>query len=83
VPSRDPAALPLFQQPWPAGEYRLFQLGFVVDDLLAAARRWVEVFGVGSFHIMPRVSSICHYRGGEASVDIHIGVVQAAPVPPT
>ena len=27
----------LFEQPWPEGEYRLFQLGFVVDDLLAAA----------------------------------------------
>ena len=25
----------LFQQPWPEGEYRLFQLGFVVDDVLA------------------------------------------------
>ncbi|WP_158230329.1 hypothetical protein [Pseudofrankia asymbiotica] len=22
-----------FQQPWPEGAYRLFQLGFVVDDL--------------------------------------------------
>lgn len=70
----------LFQQPWPEGEYRMFQLGFVVDDLLTAARRWVDVFGVGPFHIMPRVSNVCRYRGEEASVDIHIGVAQAGPV---
>lgn len=70
----------LFQQPWPDGDYRMFQLGFVVDDLLAAARRWVDVFGVGPFHIMPRVSNSCRYRGGEGSVDIHIGVAQAGPV---
>ena len=37
----------LFQQPWPDGEYRFFQLGFVVDDLFAAADRWVQVYGVG------------------------------------
>ena len=24
----------LYEQPWPEGEYRLFQLGFIVDDLL-------------------------------------------------
>jgi hypothetical protein len=58
----------------------MFQLGFVVDDLLAAARRWVDVFGVGPFHILPRVSSTCRYRGGEGSVDLHIGVAQAGPV---
>jgi glyoxalase/bleomycin resistance protein/dioxygenase superfamily protein len=80
VPPADPMSHRLFQQPWPEGEYRMFQLGFVVDDLFATARRWVEVFGVGPFHIMPRVSSMCRYRGGEASVDIHIGVAQAGPV---
>jgi len=30
----------LFQQPWPEGEHRFFQMGFVVDDILAAAARW-------------------------------------------
>ena len=58
----------------------MFQLGFVVDDLLVAAQRWVTVFGVGPFHIMPRVKNVCRYRGSDATVDIHIGVAQAGPV---
>lgn len=36
----NPVHYPLFEQPWPEGEYRFFQLGFVVDDVLAAAARW-------------------------------------------
>jgi hypothetical protein len=80
VPTAEPLPHRLFQQPWPDGEYRMFQLGFVVDDLLTTARRWVEVFGVGPFHIMPRVQNSCSYRGADASVDIHIGVAQAGPV---
>ncbi|WP_156663093.1 hypothetical protein [Mycobacterium sp. 1274761.0] len=43
MPSHEPAGYPLFQQPWPEGEYRIFQLGFVVDDLLAAACRHATV----------------------------------------
>ncbi|OBA85685.1 glyoxalase [Mycobacteriaceae bacterium 1482268.1] len=58
----------------------MFQLGFVVDDLLAAAHRWVSVFGVGPFHVMPRGGSTCRYRGTDASIDIQIGVAQAGPV---
>jgi len=80
VPNRDPTPHRLFQQPWPEGEFRMFQLGFVVDDLQHAARHWVRVFGVGPFHIMPRVANACRYRGADATVDIHIGVAQAGPV---
>jgi hypothetical protein len=58
----------------------MFQLGFVVDDLFEAATHWVRLFGVGPFHIMPRVHNSCRYRGRNASVDIHIGVAQAGPV---
>ena len=58
----------------------MFQLGFVVPDLMAAAANWVRVFGVGPFHIMPRVQNTCRYRGADATVDIHIGVAQAGPV---
>ena len=61
----DPLSYSLFQQQWPEGEYRMFQLGFVVGDLLRAARRWVDVFGVGPFHILPRVSNTCRYCGAE------------------
>lgn len=70
----------LFEQPWPEGEFRMFQLGFVVDDLLEASAHWVRVFGVGPFHIMPRVNNTCRYRDSDATVDIHIGVAQAGPV---
>lgn len=74
------AVHPLFEQRWPDGEFRLFQLGFVVADLLSAASRWVRVFGVGPFHIMPRGRSTCRYRGAAAGIDVHIGVAQAGPV---
>ena len=47
------SAKPFFEQPWPEGECRFFQLGLVVDDLFAAAASWVEVFGVGPFHVLP------------------------------
>lgn len=74
------AAHPLFEHRWPEGEFLLFQLGFVVRDLMGAATRWVQVFGVGPFHIMPRAQNTCRYRGTDADVDIQIGVAQAGPV---
>lgn len=74
------AALPLFEHRWPEGEFRFFQLGFVVPDLMAAASAWVQVFDVGPFHIMPRAQNTCRYRGTDASIDIQIGIAQAGPV---
>jgi hypothetical protein len=70
----------LFQQPWPQGEFRLFQLGFVVDDLLDAAARWARVFGVGPFHVLPRVEAPCTYRGAPSAIDMQVAVAQAGPV---
>ncbi len=70
----------LYQQPWPEGEYRLFQLGFVVDDLLGDAARWAHVFGVGPFHVLPRVETPCTYHGTASAVDVQIAVAQAGPV---
>lgn len=72
--------LSLFEHRWPEGEFQLFQLGFVVPELMSAAAAWVQVFGVGPFHIMPRVQSTCRYRGADAGIDIEIGVAQAGPV---
>lgn len=71
---------PLFEQRWPDGEYRLFQIGFVVDDLLAAASRWAAVMGVGPFHVLPRVQGRCRYRGVEAELDLQVAVAQVGPV---
>jgi len=70
----------LFQQPWPTGEFRFFQMGFVVDDIVAAATRWTRVFGVGPFQVMPRRRTECVYRGSAGVLDVQIAVAQAGPV---
>jgi hypothetical protein len=75
-----PRSFPMFQQPWPDGGYRFFQLGFAVDDLLAAAADWARVFGIGPFHVMPRRESPCTYRGEASAVDMQVAVAQAGPV---
>jgi hypothetical protein len=71
---------PLFEQPWPEGEYRFTQLGFVVDDVLAAAAKWARVFGVGPFHVMPVRDQRATYRGEETTVTCQVAVAQAGPV---
>jgi hypothetical protein len=70
----------LYQQPWPEGELKFFQLGFVVDDLVPAAHRWAEVFGVGPFHVLPAREVACTYRGEPSSLDMQVAVAQAGPV---
>jgi hypothetical protein len=70
----------LFQQQWPEGEYRLFQVGFVVDDLLDTAAHWARVFGVGPFHVLPPIEQACTYRGTATGVNVQVGVAQAGPV---
>jgi len=71
---------PLFEQPWPEGEYRLFQLGFYVDDVVAAAERWTRVFGVGPFSLLPRRISSSTYRGRTCPIDVQVAAAQAGPV---
>jgi hypothetical protein len=71
---------PLYAQPWPEGDYRFFQLGFVVDDLVAAATRWATVHGVGPFHLLKVVEQPLVVRGEAAPVSIQVGVAQAGPV---
>jgi Glyoxalase/Bleomycin resistance protein/Dioxygenase superfamily len=70
----------MFEQPWPDGEYRLFQLGFVVDDVIAASARWAATFGVGPFHVLPRRTSRATYRGAASAVEVQYGIAQAGPV---
>lgn len=72
--------IPLFEQPWPEGEYRFFQLGFFADDLIAAAERWTRVFGIGPFTVLPRLTTECTYRGTKTTQDVQIAVAQAGPV---
>jgi hypothetical protein len=73
-------AHPLFEQPWPEGEFRFFQLGHVVDDIIGAARRWTEVFGIGPFHVLPVVEQHANYGDELRVVKIQVGVAQAGPV---
>ena len=75
-----PIEHPLFQQPWPEGDYRFFQLGFLVDDLVQAAGKWAQVFGVGPFHVVPTFESHMMYRGQKTTVKGQVAVTQAGPV---
>lgn len=70
----------LFRQPWPEGEFRFFQMGFVVDDIVATAQRWAEVHGIGPFHVLPAREVACTYRGESTTVDLQIAAAQAGPV---
>ena len=74
---------PLFEQPWPGleGEFRFFQLGHVVDDVVAAALGWVETFGVGPFHVLPVIEQRMTYPdGGTQGLRVQVAVAQAGPV---
>jgi hypothetical protein len=69
----------LYQQPWPEGDYRLFQLGFVVDDLVAVATEWARIQGVGPFFALPRMKVSCSYRGTPGTLELQVASAQAGP----
>jgi len=71
---------PLYEQDWPEGEYRFFQLGFVVDDIPTAAERWAAVFGVGPFTVLPAMEVACTYRGVDSGVNMQVAAAQLGPV---
>jgi Glyoxalase/Bleomycin resistance protein/Dioxygenase superfamily len=75
-----PPQHPIFEQPWPEGEFRFFQLGFLVDDLLAAVASWARVFGVGPFHVLPVADQHATYQGQPATITLQVAVAQAGPV---
>jgi hypothetical protein len=71
----------LVQDPFPTGDYAWFQLAFVVDDLVATARRWIDVHGVGPFYVLPSTGPRpARYRGEPGRLDVQIAVTQAGPV---
>jgi hypothetical protein len=70
----------LFQQPAAEGEYRFWQQAWVVTDLIAAAQRWVEVYGIGPFHVLPPQKLKAHHRGGETEFEMQLAIAQAGPV---
>jgi hypothetical protein len=55
-----------------------FQNAWVVDDLQAAMRHWIETCGVGPFFVLEHVQmQDLTYRGRPASVDCTIALAQA------
>jgi hypothetical protein len=72
---------PLFEQRWPEGEFRFFQLGHVVDDIVSAARHWSSTFGIGPFHVLPVVDQHLTLGNGDVcTLRIQVGVAQTGPV---
>jgi len=72
---------PLFEQAWPDGEYRFFQLGHVVEDIVSAATRWSSAFRIGPFHVLPVVDQqLTHADGEVRTVRVQVAVAQAGPV---
>ena len=72
---------PLFEQAWPEGEYRFFQLGHLVDDIVGAARAWSSTFRIGPFHVLPVVDQeLTHADGEVRTVRVQVAVAQAGPV---
>src|SRR5690349_8072360 len=69
-----------YQGTWPTGEYRFFQIAWVVDDLIETAERWVKVYGVGPWHVMPRRPQSVTYRGQPGELDVQLAVAQSGPV---
>jgi hypothetical protein len=70
-----------YDQPFPDGDYRFVQLGFVVNDLLASARRWVDVLGAGPFFVMPHGGPMpALYHGEPSELSYQIAVTQLGPV---
>jgi hypothetical protein len=72
---------PLYEEPWPDGDYHFFQIGHVVDDLVRAANEWAVVFGIGPFHVLPVVDQQLTMPDGQIStVRIQVAAAQAGPV---
>ncbi len=70
----------IYQDPPPSGDYRFFQIAWVVDDLFAAMDKWTRVYGVGPFHVMPRRPQSLLYRGDLCEIDMQLAVVQSGPL---
>ena len=71
----------LFQQPWPEGEYRLFQLGFVVDDVIGDRGRGGRTSTAsGPSTCSRRSRPPCTYHGTASAVEVQVAVAQAGPV---
>lgn len=79
-PTVAPVQHRLFQDAWPEGDYRFFQIAAVTEDLIGACWRWTKVFGVGPFHVLPKRTGVVRYRGTETQLEMQLAIAQAGPV---
>ena len=70
----------MFEQAWPEGGYRMFQVGFVVDDILRACADFGACVRDGPVPRVPAHRDRVRYRGTDTAVDLQIAVAQAGPV---
>lgn len=70
----------LYQGEWPSGDYTFFQIAWIVDDLFAAMKKWVAVYGVGPFLVLPKRTSQIRYRGEDIEIEMQVAVSQSGPV---
>src|SRR5690242_7800 len=57
------------------------QMGFVVRDLEAAMKYWIEVMGVGPFYVFDRIpAQNCFYRGRPFIPNVSVAFSQSGPM---
>ena len=62
------------------GDYRFFQIAWIVDDLQEAMANWTKTYGVGPFYMMPKRTLPVTYRGREMEWEMRLAATQAGPV---
>jgi methylmalonyl-CoA/ethylmalonyl-CoA epimerase len=50
------------------------QIAWVVDDLDASIRRWIELHGVGPWTVFRNTLMTGRYRGADTTVKMHVGL---------
>ena len=67
--------------PLPAMNHKILQMAYVVNDVEAAATRWMETFGIGPFFILdrPQVGNPL-YRGRPQHVEFSAALAQAGDI---
>lgn len=62
----------------PVMNHKIIQMAYVVNDIEAAAKRWIDIFGVGPFFILdrPQVGNPL-YRGKSQEVEFSAALAQA------
>jgi hypothetical protein len=59
----------------------VFQNAWVVVDLQAAMRRWIDFYGIGPFYVLDHLDlTTSLYRGRKSDLVLSVGIAQAGPV---